>query len=139
MGNWTTVNISGTCSKEDLPALRNAINIGDDWDKFHCLCNSGGLCGLGDWSGENINATGNLAERDYDQYDVAEELENLMNIAPSLKVKVHVGADYESIKCVATVNCADDVVTIDDPEIETLDSIPDNQIQANLMEALIRK
>ena len=137
MGNWTTVHISGTCSKDDLPALKKAVNIGKDWEKFHCLCNSRSLCGLNDWTAENISAIGNLAERDYGEDDVAEQLRELVKIAPSLKLKVHVGGDYESLDCVATINCAEGVVTIDDPEIKALPAISDAQMQGNLMKAII--
>jgi hypothetical protein len=136
MGNWTTVHISGTCNKEDLPALKEAVNTGDDWSKFHCLCNTGGLCGLGDWANESISALGNLAERDYGVEDIAEQLEKLVKEAPSLKVKIHVGGDYESLKCAATVICEDGKVSIDEPEIKELPSIPQGQIQANLLKAM---
>jgi hypothetical protein len=134
MGNWTTVHISGTCKTEDLPALRKAVNTGDDWDAFHCLCNTGGLCGLGDWTGETMSAIGNLAERDYDVEDVAEQLKELAKVAPSLNLKVHVGGDYESLDCVATVICKDGVVTI-----KELPSIPQGQIEGNLIKALMRR
>lgn len=140
MGNWTTVHISGACSKDDLPALSKAVNAyknNDDWSQFHCLCNTGGLCGLGDWPGETISAIGNLAERDYGAKSVAEQLEELLKVAPSLTVKVHVGGDYESLNCAATVVCADGEVNVGKPEIETLPSIPEGQIQGNLMTALM--
>ena len=136
MGNWTTVNMIGTCDAKDLPALRDHINIGNDWDKFHCLCNTGGLCGLGSWPAENINATGNLAERDYDSEDIAEKLKEIVIEVPSLKLKVHVGGDYESSDCVATVNCVDGKVTIDAAEVKKLSVIPEGQITDNLMAAL---
>tara|TARA_R110002072_G_scaffold248548_1_gene407530 strand:- start:1416 stop:1835 length:420 start_codon:yes stop_codon:yes gene_type:complete len=136
MGNWTTVHISGTCNAGDVPALKAAVNTGDDWDAFHCLCNSGGLCGLGDWVCEEMSVIGNLAERDYGAEDVAAQLREFAKIAPSLNLKVHVGGAYESLDCVATVNCIDGAVTINDAEIKTLASIPQAQIQANLMSAL---
>lgn len=139
MGNWTTVHISGKCNKADLPALKEAVNTGDDWDKFHCLCNTGGLCGLGDWPNETISAIGNLAERDYDVESVAEQLKELIKIAPSLDLIVHVGGDYESLDCVATVKCKDGVVTIFDPEIKTLPAIPEGQITGNLLKALMMR
>ena len=136
MGNWTTVNITGTCSKEDLPALKYAINTGNDWDKFHCLCNTGGLCGLNDWAGESIDVQGNLAERDYDNEDIAEQLRKLIEVAPSLDLEVHVGGDYESTECVATINCRNRNVTIDDPEVKVLSDISEDQIRENLMRAI---
>ena len=137
MGNWTTVHISGTCKEEDLPALKKAVNTGDDWEAFHCLCNTGGLCGLGDWTGETMSAIGNLAERDYSADDVAEQLKELAKVAPSIDLIVHVGGDYESLDCVATVKCKDGAVTMHEPEITTLPSIPQEQIEGNLMKALM--
>ena len=137
MGNWTTVSISGTCNAKDVQALKAAINIGNDWDAFHCLCNTGGLCGLGDWGATEINVIGNLAERDYDTQDVVEQLKELVKIAPSLNLKIHIGGDNESLDCVATVNCLDGDVIINEAEIKTLPSIPEGQIKSNLMSALI--
>ena len=120
MGNWTTVKIEGTCSKEDLPALKGAINTGDDWDSFHCLSNSGGIFGLGDWSDTEINVVGNLAERDYSKQDVEKQLKVLLRLAPSLEVNIHIGGDYEDRKCVATVVCKDGYVYIDPPHTITI-------------------
>lgn len=108
MGNWTTVNIQGTCSTEDVPKLKAAISYDQngDYEEFHCLSATKGLCGLGDWSGETINRIGNLAERDYDVSDVADTLLKLAAVAPSLNVKIHVGADYEYTPCIATILCS---------------------------------
>ena len=118
MGNWTTVHISGTCDKKDIPALKKEVNVGDDWKKFHCLCFTRvSICGLGNWVDENISALGNLAERDYGVNDVAEQLKKLVRVAPSLNLKIHVGGDYESLDCVATVNCIGGKITVDKPEI----------------------
>ena len=137
MGNWTTVHISGTCNAEDVPALKAAVNVGESWKAFHCLCNTGGICGLGDWADEEMSVTGNLAERDYGVKDVAGQLRELARIAPSLTLKVHVGGEYESLDCVATVNCINGSVTIDDAEIKTLTPIPQGQIEANLIKSAL--
>lgn len=139
MGNWTTVNITGTCEKEDVQALSDEINAhkqNDDWDKFHCLCNTGGLAGLGDWSGETISAVGNLAERDYSADSVAEKLSEIVKSVPSLDVVVNVGGDYESLDCIASVVCKDGKVTIEEPRVERLHEISETQVHANLMKAL---
>lgn len=138
MGNWTTVHISGSCETDDLPALKEAVNTGEDWEAFHCLSNTGGLCGLGDWTGETMSAIGNLAERDYGVESVAEQLKELVKVAPSLSLVVHVGGDYESLDCIATVKCKDGAVTIHKPEITTLPSIPEGQIMGNLIMALTK-
>lgn len=140
MGNWTTVNITGTCNKKDLPALKKAVNSYNDskllhkyglgdWELFNCLSNTGGLCGLGDWTGETIYAIGNLAERDFTTNDIAEQLEKLVEIAPSLNLKIHVGGDYESLDCISTIECKDGQVNILEPEISTILEIPQEQIQ----------
>lgn len=138
MGNWTTVHIYGICNENDVDALSNAINTGDDWRKFHCLCNSGGLCGLGDWAGERINVVGNLAERDYGTSDIVQQLKKLAEVAPSLDVVIHVGGDYESLECVDTIKCKNGEVTIVEPQIKTLPSIPEERIRENLMKAIMR-
>jgi hypothetical protein len=102
MGNWMTVNIKGTCSSEDVEILREALDTGKDYENFHCLV-CGGACGLPNWAKEDIDVTGNLAERDYDYEDIAKQLEELGKITPSLVVDIHCGGDYESKECVKTV------------------------------------
>lgn len=139
MGNWTTVKLEGSCNAEDLPALRNAVNTEDDWEAFHCLCNNGGICGLGDWTGTKIDAVGNLAERDYGKDDVAEQLRELVKVAPSLKVDVHVGGDYESRKCVATVVCGNGKVSIEPPRIQVIPEISQAQMQSAFLKAISRR
>ena len=138
MGNWTTVKIEGACDAKDLPALRKAVNTGDDWDAFHCLCNTGGICGIGDWTGTKIDAVGNLAERDYGKDDVAEQLRELVKVAPSLAVVVHVGGDYESKECVATVICESGKVSIEHPRITEIPEISQAQMQNALLAAIFR-
>ena len=59
MGNWRTVEIEGSIAPVDLDVARAFVNTGEDWDRFHPLCNYGpSLCGLGDWVAENIAAIG---------------------------------------------------------------------------------
>lgn len=124
MGNWRTVTITGSIDAADVPAARAFVELGDrpvDWDRFHCLCWTGpSLCGLGRWipkDGGQIDAVGNLAERDYGVEEVAETLRNLVAVAPSLDVKVHCGGDWENTTCVATVTAREGQVTISDPEV----------------------
>jgi hypothetical protein len=103
MGNWRRVEIIGTCSPADVEPLRRALTYDQNTlDGFHCLVN-GGLCGLPNWAAERIHAVGNLAERDYSPGDVAFQLIALGQVAPSLAVRVHCGADYEKEECIATV------------------------------------
>lgn len=140
MGNWTTVNIEGTCPANEVQKLSdfvNAYHTKKDWDAFHCLCNTGGLCGLGDWSGTSINATGNLAERDYSYSSVAEELQKIGQLCPNADIKVHVGGDYESLDCIKTVHLQNGAVTIKEPEIQSLEQIDQSQIAGNLFRALM--
>lgn len=117
MGNWRTVQIVGSCPPEQVQALHGALEWDDDWDRFHCLCNSRSLAGVGNWADPTINAAGNLAERDYEVGDVAQQLEKLADVAPGLNVKVHCGDDWESDTCIATVVLADGKVTVGPPEV----------------------
>ena len=124
MGNWMTVNIKGICGIEDLDALRKALEHGKDYENFHCLV-GGGICGLPNWASKEINAVGNLAERDYSVQDVAEQLEKLHKIAPSLLVDVHCGGANESKICQKTVRLLPEgkveIVGALQPEIPELD------------------
>jgi len=138
MGNWRTVTIKGTCDVRDVPALKEELDPGKDYDNFHCLSNTSGLCGLGMWSGKTIDASGNLAERDYSVESVAETLEGLAKVAPTLSVKVHCGGDYEDKTCVATVTLADGKATIGKPEVETVEGVSDETMQRKMMAALMR-
>jgi hypothetical protein len=138
MGNWRSVHIEGTCSAEDLPALRHAVCIGDDWNRFHCLCHSfGSLCGLNDWTGTEIDAVGNLAERGYSVEAVAEQLKELVKVAPSLTLRVHCGGDYEDRKCVATIVVENGEVRTEPPQIETLREMGEGAMRANFIGALL--
>lgn len=140
MGNWTTVNIEGSCPKDEVAALRSYVNAyqNKDYDNFHCLSNTGGLCGLGDWANEGISATGNLAERDFDYQDVAETLRIIGQKCPNADIKIHVGGEYESLECVKTVHLSSGEVVIKDPERPTLSPINQAQIAGNLFKAIRR-
>ncbi|HCT78708.1 MAG TPA: hypothetical protein DGT23_19535 [Micromonosporaceae bacterium] len=124
MGDWMTVTITGNIDPADAPAARAFINIGEDWNKFHCLAYYGpSLCGLGPWmppDGGQINAIGNLSERNYTTKHVADALRQLVAIAPSLTLKVHCGGPYESKQCTATVTAWRGNVTVGPPEVQTV-------------------
>lgn len=137
MGNWTTVNMVGKCAPEDVKNIKGFINYDDDWEKFNCLSNTGGLCGLNDWADEKISVIGNLAEQDYSTDDIKEALDEIVKLAPSLELKVHVGGDYESLDCIATVEAKEGVVEVKGPEIEKLMEIPSAQINGNLLSTLM--
>lgn len=141
MGNWTTVNIIGTCPADELPKLHQFVNAykdNDNWDMFHCLCNTGGLAGLGDWTGTTINAKGNLAERDYSYDSVAEELQKIGQMCPTADIKVHVGGDHETLTCIKTVHLQNGTVEIKEPEIHQLEDMSHEQFRANFFKAIMR-
>lgn len=139
MGNWRTVQIIGSCSKEDTSALRKAIIYdihSDARQEFYCLSHTGGLAGLPMWPAETINAIGNLAERGYAVNDIAEALRELVQIAPSLSVKIHCGGEWESKSCVTTIHLKDGKITINPPEIEVLPDPPEEQWIAHFYEQM---
>jgi hypothetical protein len=136
MGNWMTVKIVGTCDKGDVPALRQAIDPGADYENFHCLSYvKYSIASLPMWADEKINVMGNLAESDYNSEGVAEALDEIATCVSSLNVKVHCGGAYESKDCVATVTLASGKVTIGEPEVKTL--VKDNVSFADAMRDLI--
>lgn len=101
----------------------------DDFDTFHCLMN-GGICGLPNWAAEQIDVVGNLAERNYGPDAVAAALTTLKTVAPSLRVKVHCGGDYEDPDCVATVTLAD-TASVGPPEVTYVGAISHRQLLEN--------
>ena len=131
MGNWIRVKIEGTCDAADVAALMKALTLEKDFSNFHCLI-SGGIRGLPNWAAESIEAVGNLAESGYIEEDVADTLEELAEIAPSLHVRVHMGDDNEGSKCVATVRLREGKSYIVDPEIEEIPEIDQEQMLENL-------
>lgn len=137
MGNWRRVQIIGSCALGDVSALIKALDPGKDYENFHCLVN-GGIAGLPQWASENIDAIGNLAERGYSVDDVAEQLEALAKVAPSLAVKVHCGGDYEVPDCVATVILDKGNAAVGDAEIEMIPETPKGQIESNFLQQLLR-
>ena len=131
MGNWTKVQIIGTCAAGEVGRLRNWIGMSYEDSRWSCLCHTGGFSGLPNWGDAKINAVGNLAERGYSIKAIAVHATKLLLICPSLRIKIHVGGDYESSECVATINAHDPSAIIGDPEIETLPEPPPGQAMAN--------
>ena len=138
MGNWRRVNIVGSCDPEDIPALAKALDPGREYENLHCLSN-GGIVGLPMWAARKINATGNLAERNYTVQDVADQLEELAVIASSLAVKVHCGADFEKSECIATITLSEGKATIGDAEIQEIPETPKEQRGTNLLTQLVKQ
>lgn len=143
MGNWRTVHIDGTIDHEQVDAARKAClhNWESDADDqpYHALSygEQPSLCGLHEWPSARINAVGNCAERDFSVEDVAEALRIVQQAAPSLRVKVHCGGDYEDKTCVATINVTETGVSVDPPEVSEIPEISQAQIMGRLFAALI--
>lgn len=137
MGNWMTVNLRGSLAAEDVEAASLHLRVKDDYSNFRPLSiGLSGLCGLGDWVRQNINADGNLAERDYSVESVADNLREIVAVAPSLELKVHCGGDYESTNCVATITVSRGEVTVGDPEVEVVNGIGDDVFKGRLFGAI---
>jgi len=142
MGNWRTVRIVGSMSRRDVVRLWDLLDhdAPGSWGKpWACLSFSRlhpGLCSLGRWPAEQMDRTGNLAERDYSVQEVAEALQALVEIAGSMLLKVHCGGEYESDQCVATISAGEGVVVTGKPEIENIGEIPVAQLHGHLIKNL---
>ena len=138
MGNWRRVKIEGFCDASEVRDLAKALDPGKDFENFHCLCHTGALCGLPNWASEMIIAVGNLAERDYDQQDVADALNELVVLCPSLDVRVHVGEENESKDCVATVTAKNGEVVIEDAQLFQIPDLNPQTVGNNLFSHLTK-
>lgn len=144
MGNWRTVNMTGTIDPADIPALRVRLVYdmrSGDWEGFGPLSfdpQTPSLAGLGDWVRPQVFAAGNLAERDYDVADVAELLAELAGLAPSLRLKVHCGGDWESTECVATITVRGGGVAVGPAEVLQVAPVTDEQAHGRLLTHLTR-
>ena len=145
MGNWMTVNMSGTMTEQDAAALREYLGYsfqvrGDPaMGRFGPLSfnrEQPSICGLNDWPAPEVARAGNLAERGFDVADVAEELRTLVTVAGSMMLTVHCGGDNESLDCVATIRVSEGLVSAGKPEVERLEEIGDTQALANMLRAL---
>lgn len=139
MGNWRTVNIVGTIDPDEVAAVRAHLRLKPDGAGFGPLTITGGLCGLGDWPAAEVDVCGNLAERNYSVHDVYDALWALVNIAPSVNLRVHCGGDYESEECVATITAADGLVFEHDPEVATVSGVGLGTMWGRLAGQLVRK
>lgn len=150
MGNWRTVNMSGSMSAGDAAKLTRILEYdfgsGADglkvWSEpYACLAfnpRNPGLCGLGAWPRETVSACGNLAERGYSVDDVRKALDALVIIAPSMLLKVHCGGEYESDECVATISVGEGLVVVGKPERATVAGPSTDQMMGNLFANLMR-
>lgn len=149
MGNWRTVNVTGTMSAEDAQALREYLGYPGYWhsDRYDhpawkhfgplSFCrDQPSLAGIGDWPAPEVNRAGNLAERGYSVEDVAETLRDLLGIAGTMLLTVHCGGDYETLDCVATIRVGEGIAAVGKPEVERLQSMSDEQMELNVIRAL---
>lgn len=145
MGNWRTVTLVGTVDAAEVAPLIDHLTYSYDepggFDNFGPLSfnsDQPGLAGLGCWVQPAVAASGNLAERDYDPESVAETLRELMEIAPSLELKVHCGGDWESEQCIATITAHAGQVTVGPPEVATVSGATQEDMMSRLMQNLRR-
>ena len=132
MGNWRTVYIEGTCDPQDVPLLAQALTLDEDYENFHCLIDTLALSCIPNWAGELIQAVGNLAERDYSVEDIRQELQRLVQIAPSLNILVHCGDERESTQCISTLVVNRGTVLKTDPQIITIPDITFDQMKSQM-------
>jgi Tfp pilus assembly protein FimT len=146
MGNWRTVNITGTIDAAETTAVRE--HLAYDYDDTASLRNFGplsfnphrpSLAGIGDWVNTEVSARGNLAERDYDVEDVAKVLRHLVILAPSMDLKVHCGDDWESTDCIATITVSGGRVEVGPPEVPHVAPVSDGEVLTNLLANLTRQ
>jgi hypothetical protein len=153
MGNWRTVNVTGTMSEQDAAALRQYLGYPDlsryrpdlgmprdpAMDHFGPLSfcrEKPSLAGLGDWPAPVVNRAGNLAERGYSVEDVAETLPELLPLAGSMLLTVHCGGDCESLDCIATIRVGEGLVAVGKPEVAQIEAMSDEQAELNVLRAL---
>jgi hypothetical protein len=146
VGNWRTVNMTGTIAAAEVGPLRVRLACNYEpgtpgWDHFGPLSFSNGspsLCGLNNWVRPEVSAVGNLAERDYSPEDVRAELEKLLAIAPSMMMAVHCGGDWESDECVATIRTGEGLAVLLPPEVERISGFTIGNLMANLARGHVR-
>lgn len=146
MGNWRTVHIEGECPADQVAALKERLCVDymeDGFERWGPLSWSprGSLCGLNDWVSTDIDTVGNLAERDYSPEDVADELRELVKLAPGLTLQVHCGGDWESVDCVATIYVGgpgfEGEVLVEAPAIEVIRKVTQDESASRVDHALI--
>lgn len=141
MGNWRTVTIIGSCPTNEVDALRSSVDPhrGGEYQNFDCLSTGLGLRGLGNWPAEKIDASGNLAERDYTVENIQNSLERIHKEAPGVRLKIHCGGDYEDPIVVATVTLDNEGVTVGKPEITYIRGTSMDEMQGRLISSLLKR
>ena len=144
MGNWRTVNITGSMDPREAKDMIDFLTYGDNWSKWDTdaapLLINESLCGLNQWVSDNgtIDAIGNLAERDFDNGDIEKALIYLAQKYPSMKLTLHSGSNWEELQCTATFHVEGGVVRRCEPEVEMIHAIPEGQGMMRLMKILGR-
>lgn len=149
MGDWMTITMAGAVAADQVEPLRARLRYwyaepGQpeyDWSRFTPLSYNEtrpGLCGIGEWPAETVQARGNLAERDYSVQDVADCLTELVQLAPSMTLKVHCGGPYESTTCTATITVAAGQVTLGPPEVAEVQPATEAEREMRLMINLLQ-
>lgn len=139
MGNWRTVNMTGRMKSDEAKAVIKELSSGDIWDSpAACFEMTRSLAGLNQWVKEDgeINAVGNLAERDFDNDDIERGLSYLASVYPSLELTLHSGSNWESLTCSATFRVKDGRVEHCAPEVDTLQEISPDLITGRMMKFL---
>lgn len=146
MGNWITVNMKGKVNKEEAREMVEWLkfsretfsSIAEEQLGVYYLQIITSVCGINNWVGAdgNINVTGNVFERDCETEDLFNEVKALCNKFKTLELTIHVGGDYESTKCVATIVGNNERVEKLPPQIEELGEISSDNIRENFLQAL---
>ena len=145
MGNWRTVDLRGHMDAAeacDMIAELTYSVFRDHYSKWDtdvaCLLMGNSLCGLNQWAGRDgdIDAVGNLAERDFDNDDIEKALVYLAKKYPSLDLTLHSGSDWESLECSATFVVTNGEVKRLAPQVGTIREISADYMQGNLMRML---
>lgn len=138
MENWRTVNIKGTIPTEHTTTMRQYFDTSfDRFENFNCLSITNGLCSLGNWIRPNVNVIGNLSERDYDINDIVEVLEMIAKKWKGCQLTVHVGDEYESLKCASTIVLENNTVKVLAPQVKKLEKISEEEVQRKMLIGLL--
>ena len=145
MGNWRTVDMRGHMDPAEAADMIEYLDYDSDWSKWEidaaCLLMSKSICGLNQWvdAAGNIDAVGNLAERDFDNDDIEKALNHLVERYPSMDLTLHSGSDWESLDCSATFRVKDGVVIRMEPQVATIREISSGSMQTRLMSILMNR
>lgn len=138
MGNWRTVNITGSIDPSEVAELVDYLT----WDqrsdphRLGPLTISPAIFTLDTWPAPEVNAHGNLFERDYTPQDVADQLHTLTGVAPSMDLVVHCGGEHEDLTCVATITVKAGRVKLWPPQVKTVQAMTKDEIVAAALQFL---